>query len=426
MPSTVEITSLAYGGNGVGRIDGKVVFVPFTAPGDVAEVEMTSEKKDFGFATLTGLKTPSPLRQTPPCPVFTLCGGCQWQHIGYPHQVEWKNIIFSETLKRLAGVTPPLTPPVPSPKPYNYRSRSRFHTDGERWGFFEARTHDVVDIEGCPLLEPVINTTFKGIKNAALPKTLYSFEIARDSEKEKTVAAFFMKTPAAFDWAGALSKVKELKGYEVWVKDPFKRGKGRLMEREGEEDISYCADGLHFSAAAGSFSQVNIPQNTNLVENVIEFSALTGKEDILDIFCGAGNLTLPLGKRAKKTVGIDSDPRSIGYGRRNAEKNKITSVEFACESAARSKALENIRPSVVILDPPRGGSLEVVRKIAGLKIKRVIYVSCNPPAMARDISILLKGGYTLFSAVTIDMFPQTYHIEAIAGLGRVSLKGRLG
>ncbi|MBI5599283.1 MAG: class I SAM-dependent RNA methyltransferase [Deltaproteobacteria bacterium] len=421
MPPLIEITSLAYGGAGIGRLDGKVTFVPYTAPGDIALVKITGGKNNFNYAELVELKTPSALRVSPACPVFMRCGGCQWQHIGYPHQVEWKHEIFAETLKRIAGVKPSgnLKEPIPSPKPFNYRSRARFHTDGKKWGFFEVKSHDIVDIAECPLLEPLINSTFRDIKNAGQPEALHSVDIALDTKNSKTVAAFYLREPAPIGLAGALKKVVEkgdLKGYEVYLKKPFKRGRGERIESRGDTTVGYDAFGATISSGITVFSQSNLFQNEGIIKTALEFAGLEGKEDILDLYCGAGNLTIPLAKRAGKAIGIDSDEEAIASARLNAKANSCGAIEFIAESALRSKILERYAPRVVVLDPPRGGGPDVIRKIAASGVKKIVYVSCSPPTMARDIAVLIKNGYRLSVAVCVDMFPQTYHIEAVAGL----------
>ncbi len=421
MSLTVEITSLAYGGAGVGRAEkgGKVVFVPFTAPGDVCVVDVTEEKKNYSNAALVEVKEPSALRVSPRCPVFTRCGGCQWQHMDYPYQVEWKNRIFADVVKRMAGVEHlPLEPPLPSPEPFNWRSRVRLHTDGKRWGFFEARSHMIVDIDECPLLEPQINETLGSLKRCGLPDVVHTVEIALDKRSRKTVVSFHVKERVGFDWSRSLAGAPWIKGYEVFLKEPFKRGRGRIVMREGDTTIWYEAGGATLLAGVDVFSQVNLGQNSRLVEEVLEVAALTGGEEVMDLFCGVGNLTIPMASRARSTVGIDSDRTAVRYARENARLNGV-SVEFVAERAGSSKTLEKLTPCVVVLDPPRGGSPEAVKRIARLNPERIVYVSCNPPTLARDVSLLCTSGYSPVYARVVDMFPQTFHIEGIIGLKAV-------
>ncbi|MEK7313079.1 MAG: TRAM domain-containing protein, partial [Deltaproteobacteria bacterium] len=256
MSLTIEITALAYGGNGIGRIDNKVVFVPFTAPGDVAEIEITEDKKDFSIAKLVSLKEPSKIRTSPPCPVYTICGGCQIQHIEYANQVSLKEKSFIETFQRLAKIdlTPILSPALASPEPFNYRSRVRFHKAGGKWGFFKPNSHSIVEMQDCPLLEPPLNSTLQALKAPDFPDTLHSAEVSLDKESGKAVAAFYVSKNTSFDFAGAINKIPLIKGFEVWVKDPFKRGKGRMVITEGDTRISYKVGGFTISSGVTSFS----------------------------------------------------------------------------------------------------------------------------------------------------------------------------
>lgn len=422
MSLTVEITGLAYGGSGIGRIDNKVVFVPFTAPGDIAEVRITEDKKDFSIAELISLKEPSKIRTSPPCPVYTVCGGCQLQHIEYATQVSLKEKIFVETFQRLArtDLTPILSPALASPKPFNYRSRVRFHRNGLKWGFFKPNSHSIVEIQDCPLLETPLNSTLLSLKATDFPDTLYGAEISLDKESGKTVAAFSASKNTPFDFAAAINKIPLIKGFEVWVKDPFKRAKGRMLITEGDTRVSYKVGGFAISSGVTSFSQANLFQNERLAEAVVKFSGLTKNDDAFDLFCGAGNFTFPLSEKARMVYGSDIDPSAIKNARQNALKNNVSNAEFSIESSKGRKNvhLEKRAPSVVILDPPRGGAFETIKKFPGLEAEKIVYVSCNPPTMARDCAFLIKHGYTPDDALAVDMFPQTYHVEGIVAFKR--------
>lgn len=422
MSLTVEITGLAYGGSGIGRIDNKVIFTPFTAPGDVAEVTITEDKKDFSIAKLVSLKQASEIRTSPPCPVYTICGGCQMQHIEYANQVRLKEKIFVETFQRLArtDLTPVLSPALASPRPFNYRSRVRFHKAGAKWGFFKPNSHSIVEMEDCPLLEPPLNSTLQCLKATDFPDTLYGAEISLDKQSGKTVAAFSISKNTPFDWNAAINKIPLIKGFEVWVKDPFKRNKGRIVVTEGDTRVSYKARGFIISSGVSSFSQANLFQNERLAEMVVEFSGLTKNDDAFDLFCGAGNFTFPLSEKARMVYGSDIDPSAIKNARQNALKNNVTNAEFSIESSKGRKNvnLEKFKPSVVILDPPRGGAFETIKKLPALEAGKIVYVSCAPPTMARDCAFLVKHGYTPGDALAVDMFPQTYHVEGVVAFKR--------
>lgn len=429
MRSSVKITGLAYGGSGLGRIDGKVVFVPYTAPGDEALVEVTSERKSFSRGVLESVLSPSADRTEPVCAVYGRCGGCSYQHIGYEAQVRLKQGIFADTLNRISGLdTIDLDPPAPCSKPYAYRSRARFHVDGGLFGFFEAGTNKVVDITECPILEPLVNDTFKGIRSALSDgcagqdflRAPYSIEIGLSSRDSGTVASFHLREKSGFKWERLLEEVGPLKGLEVRLK---KRSGGRLVASYGDTRLLYESCGIKFSAPPGVFTQVNHGQNELLVRKVVEYAALGGESSAVDLFSGIGNLTLPLassGAGGGGILGVESDRDAVKSARDNARINSLESVRFVREDAGAwleaggaVGGVEKGAPDVVILDPPRGGDLKVAKALGRLRPGRIIYVSCDPPTMARDIGLLAGCGYKHFRAAFIDMFPQTYHIEGI-------------
>ncbi|MBI2412533.1 MAG: 23S rRNA (uracil(1939)-C(5))-methyltransferase RlmD [Deltaproteobacteria bacterium] len=423
MEHIVDITALAFGGRGIGRIDGKVVFVPFTAPGDRARIAVVTEKKGFSEGALVEVVSPSPLRAKPPCPVFGACGGCALQHISYEGQVEWKERIFEETLKRIGKVEgAEFGEPIKAVNPWNYRSRASFHVDRNGWGFFGEKSHIVIDIDECPIADPAVNRAFKGIKGALSGKKhgIYTVEVGASPVDGKAVAAFYIHEEKKIDWHGCLSGIEGLKGFEVRL-SPERKGKGKRIYSEGDTVLSYSVQGLRFNAGIGLFSQVNPAQNERLVEKVVEYAGLSGTETVVDLFSGVGNLTLPLSKGARAATGVESSIEATEFAEENAKINGIKSASFVSSEAAlwlkqEIKSLEKTRPCVIVLDPPRGGGPEVVSMLSGARPERIVYVSCSPPTLARDLSTLSACGYKVKRASFVDMFPQTYHIECVASL----------
>lgn len=438
---TVEITALAYGGRGVGRIAGKVVFVPYTAPGDVAQIRITAEKKGFSEGALIGLVTPSPIRQEPSCPVYGVCGGCQLQHIKYPEQVRLKQGILEETLKRLGGVSDVSYDPPMSGPDLNYRCRAHFHVKDNKWGFYEPRGHNVVDIISCPLLHERVNTAFSEIKAAfpEYPHGISDVEIGISQRDDTAVAAFHVaKDAAPLNWSKALGGVKRLKGFEVRDSETKK-----VIKTYGDASLEFSVFDVNMRSGIGVFSQVNRAQNLNLVEKTLLYAGLAGGERVLDLFSGAGNFSLPFARHARDVIGIEANKQAVQEAEANAAANEITNASFHAGDAAlwlkrNLKTLEKNRPAVVILDPPRGGipssgglspsvrlphsgrDADAAGVIKKLRPDKIIYVSCSPPTLARDLRGLAGVGYKVFRAGLIDMFPQTYHIECIAGLVRTA------
>ncbi|MEE9543309.1 MAG: 23S rRNA (uracil(1939)-C(5))-methyltransferase RlmD [Thermodesulfobacteriota bacterium] len=434
MTKEIEITSLTYGGRGLGRIDGKVVFVPFAVPGDVLKVEITKEKKSFAEGEIAEIVKPSEDRIEPRCAVFGTCGGCTWQNIKYEKQLEWKARIFTETLERIGGVEfDKSLVKVEADEPYNYRSRARFQIDGSKWGFFAASSHTVVDIESCPLLDDRLNESYAAIKDFLKTRkhSLVSIELALSERDGMAVASFYSTGSFSFKPDELLASIDSLKGYELFRS----KSKGarpsigdtsfKKVSSSGDRELLLKVSGMDFKAAIGSFTQVNPKMNDLLIEKLLEISDIKGVERVLDLFCGIGNLTIPLAKLAADTQGVESDKRAVKYARANSAQEGIGVVRFDADDAGKwlkNKEIKSLaRPSwdVVILDPPRGGDLETVKSIIKLAPRKIIYVSCSPPTLARDISFLRDNGYGLFGSVVLDMFPQTFHIESVVGLERV-------
>ncbi len=418
----VSIGGLVYGGKGMGRIDGKVIFVPLTAPGDEVMVEVTRERKDFLEGALVDIIEPSSLRREPVCEVFGTCGGCNLQHIHYNAQVEAKRRMFEDTLRRIGGMEGlALEDFIPSEKELFYRTRVRFWVDGRRWGFYRSGSHRVVDIEGCPLVEPVIDRTFRQLKDSIRNRHrgLYSVEMGMSPEDGRVVVSFHVSCGDGFDWEGVVRDIEEIKGFEVWL-----HGKERI-HRWGERSLGYTACGLRFGFTLGAFSQVNHGQNINLIKKVLDYGAFRGRETVLDLFSGIGNLTLPCAVVAGGVVGVEECPEAVELAIKNASMNGLRDVDFVCTEVSSYlkglKDLENKKLDVVILDPPRCGGLDAVRLLCGLEPERIIYVSCSPPTLARDLAYLVKHGYRVFNTCIIDMFPQTHHIESVVGLTHRSL-----
>lgn len=439
MTERIEITGLAYGGAGVGRtngrMDGKVVFVPYTAPGDVATIEIIADKGRFLEARLVKLINPSPARQKPPCPVFGKCGGCQWQHIKYDAQLAWKGQIFSETMRRIGKTEFAETQsPVPAPAEFGYRSRARFHVSAKEWGFHESGTNSVVDIGSCPLLVDGANEIFLDIKRAVEDKvpTLTSVEIGCSEEDSRATAIFHLKSETRFDWQAALAGISLLKGYEVRV-SPKRHGPQRTLLTSGDARLKYCVEKESIEASLGVFTQVNLAQNRALVGRAIDFAGAAGDgHSAIDLFSGVGNFTLPLARRFKKVFAVEEHKDASKLAEANARRNGISNVSFSTLSAhgwltdRLARGVAGGKADVVVLDPPRGGDKPVASALRALGPKRIVYVSCGPATLARDVAELTtprKEGsgdfaYRPSAAVVVDMFPETYHIEAVVALER--------
>ncbi|MCP3676564.1 MAG: 23S rRNA (uracil(1939)-C(5))-methyltransferase RlmD [Deltaproteobacteria bacterium] len=421
---TTDITALSYGGRGIGRVGGKVVFVPYTVPGDSVEVEVTGEKRGFLEGRVQRLITPSPDRAEPFCSLFGRCGGCQWQHIPYRDQVAWKERIFRESLERIGGIKGlPLESAVAAESERGYRTRAQFHVQSGRWGFFAATSNDVVELDDCPLLDPLLNKSFNALRAAlselapALP--LHTVEVGVSGFDEKAVAILHITKEARLDLDRLMDSVPDLKGVDLRVTPLMRRG-GRTVASVGDGCITYRVGGLMMRSHLSAFSQVNLGQNERLVDTVLDYADPGEGDSVVDLFSGAGNLSLPLAERCGSVTAIERDGVAVRDGILNSEAKEMGNVTFLRNDAAGGlMSLEIGTHDIVLLDPPRGGALSAVREIAKVNPGKIVYLSCNPSTLARDLSFLVEHGYRMERATTIDMFPHTYHIEGIVKLNHV-------
>ena len=433
--ASVTIERMCYGGAGFGRIEGKACFVPFTAPGDQARVKVVKEKRSYVEAELLELEAPSPLRVEPPCPFFGTCGGCDWQHLPYEEQLKQKGEIFAGNLSRIGGVgSEQLLPVAGSAREYGYRSRIQLKVGRKKGnpqlGFFRTGSHDIVDLGtvGCAISDPLLNRIYFEFRAllgrlpdlAAIPQIDLSIGDDGDSI---AVVHFTGKNPAPL--MGRLSAVeKELPSVTGLY---LKAGaRGRLERVFGIDTLSYrIPEGLfpgsremRLSFSRGGFSQVNYQQNLQLIRTVWQWGSFSGTERVLDLYCGNGNISVPISPYCREVLGVEGYAPSIEDARRNAAANGIANASFEVSDAAkavRRLAQSGERFEVVILDPPRGGA-EAAGDLALLEPEKIIYVSCDPATLSRDLALICANGYRVTRSQPVDMFPQTYHLESVTEL----------
>jgi 23S rRNA (uracil1939-C5)-methyltransferase len=436
---TIRIEKMTFGGSGLGHADGKVCFVPFAAPGDLARVRVRTEKRSYMEGSLIELPEPSPSRVEPPCPVFGICGGCNWQHLPYEVQLEEKRKIFAEIMWRSARVdSDHILPVIPAPGPYGYRARIQLKVrsvHGEpHVGFYRNGSHFVVAVPGsCAIAHPAINRMLPEIHQLMRlftePDKIPQIDIAAGDDSATSAVFHYVgtdpKAAAAFfkdhrhllpSCAGTfLQSGRKSSLQKIW-------GTDTLSYRIPKESLTGIPE-QNLSFASGGFSQINYSQNRALITAVLASLDLTGDERVLDIYCGNGNFSLPLASMCREVVGIEEYGPSITDALRNARENCLDNVRFRSVDAVagvKDIAAAGDRFDVVLLDPPRTGAAELVRLIPEINPAKIVYVSCNPSTLARDIGILRGYGYSVASSQPVDMFPQTYHIESVTLLVHVS------
>lgn len=435
--SVLKIDSLAFGGAGFGRLDGKACFVPLTAPGDLVRIRPAVSKPSYLEGELLEVVEPSPLRVEPPCPVFGVCGGCSWQHIDYAAQCEAKWQIFADTLWRFGRVEPERVGPVSAaPEPYGYRSRVQFKV---RWsggklhiGFYRRGSHFVIDIpERCAICHPSINQALAEIRQIlsrfAEPNRVPQVDVAAGDDGTVLAIIHYIgdsRTAARDFFTSCRDALPSVAGLHLQHgrKDTIERmwGIDALTYVVPEELVPGLPKTL-LSFSRGGFSQINYRQNLELIRGALRLAGLSGGERVLDLFCGNGNFTLPLAHLAASVVGVEEYGPSLDDARHNASVNGIAGVEFIradTDGGVRSLREQGERFPVVVLDPPRTGAKEAIAGIVALEPDRIVSVSCEPSTLARDLGLFRKHGYQVVESFPVDMFPQTYHIESVTLLHR--------
>lgn len=416
------IETLTHGGNGLGRLDGKAVFVPGTAPGDRIRCRIVKQHKRHAEGVIETLLEPSPQRRSAPCPVAGECGGCQWQHLHYSAQLAAKESIFHALLQRQGDVpAEALRPLVAAPSEWHYRSRVQFKCrqteQGFVIGFYRPASHYVVGIEQCPILDPRLNLALSQFRSwlaeGPNPHQIPQVDMAVGDGGQVRVVLHFIGDESSV-LADYLRPRAEAAGYALFLQTGRKSS---LLQILGPVDLTIQVDQppLLLSYGPGGFAQVNLEQNRALVKAALLAAELAGGERVLDLYCGMGNFSLPLARRVREVIGVEDYAPSIASAIQNAETNGLGHARFLAQPAEGALlALGADSPfDLVLLDPPRSGAYAVMRELLQARPKRVIYISCDPATLARDLVPLLHGGYRAISCQPFDLFPQSYHVESL-------------
>jgi 23S rRNA (uracil1939-C5)-methyltransferase len=387
------VEKLVYGGDGLGRLDGRVVFAPYVLPGERIEAQAVREKPGMINARTVKVLEPSPQRVKPECPYFGRCGGCHYQHAGYETQLEAKKAIVVEELRRLGHIEAPAGTEIIAGEPWGYRNRVQLHVENGGIGYREAGSHKLCAIDHCPIASPAVNRVIGTLaamaRDSRWPRFVRSLEIFTD---ENSVQLNVLETdrPVArrfFEWCG-----EQIPGLV-----------GGHLDYEGR-----------FRVSGHSFFQVNRFLADRLVERAVAEAA---GETALDLYAGVGLFTMALAKRFAGVTAVESGAAAARDLEFNAQRAGLGNVRAELNSAeAFLRGLE-AAPDLVLLDPPRSGvGKVVVEQLVRLKARRVVLVACDPATLARDLVKLLSSGYEMERMTVVDLFPQTYHVETVVAL----------
>jgi 23S rRNA (uracil1939-C5)-methyltransferase len=444
---TVDVTDLAFGGEGVARAGGYVIFVPGGVPGDRLEVRLGQVRPRFAHGQIERIERPSELRTDPPCPYFGRCGGCRLQHVQYEAQLRFKAQQVAECLGRLGGLGEglPLRPIIGAPDIYGYRNKMEFTfaegSEGAVVGLHAAERFDVIlDIERCLLQSEAMNAVLQEVRRFVRARGvsvyrqqpeegLLRFLVLR--EGRATGEGMVNLVTASPDVATARALADHLRARCPHVTavilnvNPKKAAVAVGVEEHpiaGNETIRERLGAIEFSISANSFFQTNTRQAERLFAIVAEYAALAGREVVFDLYSGTGAISLLLARQARAVYGIELVPAAIEDAARNARANGIANCTFLpgeVRHVLPELLRQGTRADVVVADPPRAGfHPKALRAVLMLAPGRIVYVSCNPATLARDLGTLVAGGYRLTAAQPLDMFPHTPHIEVVARLER--------
>ncbi len=447
----VDISTLAFGGKGLGKLDGKAVFVDLAVPGDKVKASVTKIKTSYLEAKLVEILVPSEKRVKPKCPYFGVCGGCQFQHLPYENQLEIKKQHVIDAFERIGELAnPPVMEILRSENHYYYRNKMEFSFGYDAEMKFAmgmhlpGRRYDILDLKECHLQSEISAGIVNAVREWAISndlkpyrfqteegelKALYIRESKRTNERMVNLVTA-EKVPENFEeLLGKLSAV--LAEMEVtsfyWSQIISHRGSPRRTVEyliSGKRTITEKmvlanGDELSFEIHPQAFFQVNTLQAEVLYYEVVKLVEENPCELIFDLFCGTGTIGLFLAKHCKKVLGVELNKDAVKSANSNAQKNKIFNIDFFAGDVA--KVLEDLKekPSLIVVDPPRAGmTAKMIKQVSDFGTKKLIYVSCNPATMARDCLLLREFGFKVKKIQPVDMFPQTFHIENVALLER--------
>ena len=444
--ATVTITDMGHDGEGIGKIDGYTLFVKDTVIGDTAEVKIMKAKKNYAYARLMRLITPSDRRTDPVCPYARQCGGCQIQELKYEEQLRFKEEKIRENLTRIGGFSEvPMEPIIGMENPYHYRNKAQFPVGTDKngnliTGFYAGRTHTIIHNTRCYLgaeqNEEILNCVLEYMRENKI--SAYNETTGQGLVRHILIRCGFKtgewmvclvingrRLPAAEKLAEKLCRIKGMTSITYSVN---MERTNVIMGKEirpvwGKNYITDYIGEIQYQISPLSFFQVNPVQTERLYGTALEYAGLTGKETVWDLYCGIGTISLFLAQKAKMVYGVEIIPQAIEDAERNAGINGIENAQFfvgkAEEVLPEKYEKEGVHADVIVVDPPRKGCDEaLIRTMVEMQPEKIVYVSCDPATLARDLKRICEGGYEIRRVRGVDMFPETVHVETVVLLSK--------
>lgn len=431
-------------GLGIARIDGQVVFVHGAVRGETCDVLVMKVLKNAAFGKIAALAEPSPARRQPDCPYYGRCGGCDFRHMSYEEELWAKRARVQDALTRIGGAEVTVEEILGAEQPLHYRNKSIYPiSPAGEVGFYRARSHQVVHVEHCLIQKPEADALAQAVRdyiarfqvepyNEATGRGLLRHLYVRTSCRGESLACLLVngsRLPHEQELVDMLrAAAPGVCG--VVLGENTRRGNAILGDRYrtlwGRDYLTDTLCGLELRLSVPSFYQVNHDQAQRLYEKALEYAGLTGRELAVDLYCGAGTITQVLARRARHVIGGEIVPEAIRDAEDSARRNGVENVEFLCGDASRLAAelrQRGLRPDVICVDPPRKGlAPDVVEAAASMRPGRIVYVSCDPATLARDVARFAPLGYCPVRACAVDLFPGTAHVETVCLLSKLQSK----
>lgn len=406
MSQNVKIEKLDHQGRGIVRTDGKIIFVENALPGEEVEIEVIKEKKQLKEARVTSYQSESLDRRIPPCPYYETCGGCHIMHMTYEKQLEWKQEKVKEILQKFLDkdISFPIRPIIASEE-LGYRNKVTFQVDS-KIGYYEKGSNQIVPVKHCDLISKKMNLILSKLSEMQLDNC--SQIVIRASENfEQIMVIFHTNTD--------INQKQIIEALQPYVTSMYIKNK-QYECIYGDDAIEEKLGDYIFTISPDSFFQVNTKQAEKMYELVKKYAALEKEDSLLDLYCGTGTIGLYLSDKCKKVLGVEINGQAVEDAKKNRQANHIENAEFVCSDVANIVDQIKDHYSVVIVDPPRSGlDTKTISYLKQWNVKRIVYVSCDPVTLARDLN-LLKDVYEVIEVTPIDMFPQTYHVETVVCL----------
>lgn len=443
----LKITSATAEGNGVGKTeDGIAIFVPLSAIGDELEVKILKTKKTYAFGKIEKIITPSPARINVDCPQFSKCGGCTWRHISYEEELKIKSMRVYDAITRIGGISKTEFKPIIScENNLRYRNKAQFPAGIDKdgnviFGFYSFHTHRIIDCNDC-LLQPeifnkiieisknFINQTNNDIYNETTGKGKLRHLYIRIGEITGEIMVCYVVNGNGLKQEDLLVKmlVDNIQNIKSIIINSNREKTNVILGKKnrtvyGKDYITDILCGLRFKISPFSFWQVNRSQAEKLYSKAKEYANLSSNDILLDLYCGTGTIGLTMAKECKTLVGVEIVEDAISDAKENALNNNITNARFICADSSKATEQlekEGLKPNVIILDPPRKGcDSELIKTIFKMSPKKIVYVSCDPATLARDLQLLEQGGYITKEITPCDMFSRTAHVETVVLMSR--------